>query len=545
MKKINLRKAIPIIGAISSGKSFFVDSLLGLDILDSQSSITTKFVCIIQNHKNLKEPRFYQINLIEKNLDENNMMIYESSIKGDIITGHDKIKKKIKEINKLQKDIPNDKIKYEELFYVLEIEIKNIKNEKLLNEYDFYDIPGLDEYITDTGENNNKIEKKPEKTEKSDEKMKYIEGLFKYFKSRIDFGVFVINAESAYANASKEVILNVANIIKPKKIRNYLIILNKIDRQSEPKTTIKKVKSIITNNLLNELNLSDNKFIPLDSRQLKHQTLMKENFEDFLFFLFNQYVNKSVIPFKDNREGTEEEKKYNTKLYTFLDFLTDFLTTGKTEDQIEEYIEELENKFNDKYDFDELKINEIYEKIKIQESFTIKYGIDLEDDETIKIFKCLYIYFKEQKNMPNSDDVNKVFNYFDTILFNLDKSFVDEIAPPPAQLISQDFRKQFEDFTKKFKRFHEENKNFQIIGDLSNSIDQLYNYIENQQIIYIGIFGNSSTGKSVIFNNLFGIDILTVNENECTKRGIIIEDGENIAMYKAISEIKKIKWKRI
>ncbi len=138
--------------------------------------------------------------------------------------------------------------------------------------------------------------------------MKYIEGLFKYFRSRIDFGVFVINAESAYANASKEVILNVANIIKPKKIRNYLIILNKIDRQSEPKITIKKVKSIITNNLLDELNLSDNKFIPLDSRQLKHQTLMKENFENFLFFLFNQYVNKSVIPFKDNREGTEEEK---------------------------------------------------------------------------------------------------------------------------------------------------------------------------------------------------------------------------------------------
>ena len=539
---MNLRKAIPIIGAISSGKSFFVDSLLGLDILDSQSSITTKFVCIIQNHKNLKEPRFYQINLFEKNLDENHMMIYESNIKGDIITGHDKIKKKIKEINKLQKNIPNDKIKYEELFYVLEIEIKNIKNEKLLNEYDFYDIPGLDEYITDTGENKNEIKNKPEKKiQKSNDKMKYIEGLFKYFRSRIDFGVFVINAESFYTNASKEVILNVANTIKPKKLRNYLIILNKIDRQSDPNITIKRVKSNITNNLLDKLNLSDNEFIPLDSRQLKHQTLMKENFEDFLFFLFNQYVNKSVIPFKDNREVTDEEKKYNTNMYPFIDFLYDFLTTRKTEDQKEEYIEELENKFNDdEYDFEELKINEIFEKLKTQENLEVKLGIDLEDDDTIKIFKCLYIYFKEQKNMPNSDNVNKVFNYFDTILFNLDKSFVDDNAPPPAQLISQDFRKQFEDFTKKFKRFHEENKNFQIIGELSNSIDQLYNYIENQQIIYIGIFGNSSTGKSVIFNNLFGFDILTVNENECTKRGIIIEDGENIAMYKAKSDIKKL-----
>ena len=268
--------------------------------------------------------------------------------------------------------------------------------------------------------------------------------------------------------------------------------------------------------------------ISLDSNQLKHQTLMKYNFENFLFFLFNKYVAKSVIPFKDNREGTEEENKFNTKSYSFLNYLYDFLIEGKNENQIEDYIEELVNRFDNEYDFDKLHLNEIYEKIKTQENFKINYGIDLEDDESIKLFKCLYIYFKEQKNMPHSDNVNNVFNYFENILFNLDKSFIDDIAPPPAQLISQDFRTQFENFARKVKRFHEENKNFQIIGDLSNSIDQLYNYIENQQIIYIGIFGNSSTGKSVIFNNLFGVDILTVNENECTKRGIIIEDGENI-----------------
>ena len=333
MSSIDLRKAIPIIGTISSGKSFFVDSLLGLNILESESSITTKFVCVIQHHKNLKEPRFYQINLIEKNLDENNMMVYEGNIKGDIITGHEAIKEKIKEINRIHKDIPNDQIKYEELFYVLEIEVKNIENEELLNNYDFYDIPGLDEYIRDG--------KKPEETDIAPEKkkenllkkMKYIEGLFKYFKSRVDFGVFVINAESHYANSSKEVIINVANILKPKKLRNYLIVLNKIDRQAEPKITIKNVKSIITNNIIKELNLSDNKFIPLDSRQLKHQTLMKESFENFLFFLFNQYCEKSVIPFKDGREGSDEEKIFNTNLYPFRQFLIDFLAKGKTKNK--------------------------------------------------------------------------------------------------------------------------------------------------------------------------------------------------------------------
>ena len=536
MTSITLRKAIPIIGAISSGKSFFIDSLLGLDILDSESSITTKFVCIIQNHQNLKEPRFYQINLIENGIEEETkMMKYEGTIKGDIIIGHDKIKEKIKEINKLQKEVPNDKIKYEELFYVLEIEIKNIKNDELLNKYDFYDIPGLDEYIIGQQANNNQNDISSEKKiKKSNEKMKYIEGLFKYFKSRIDFGIFVINAESADTNSSKEVISNVAKTIEPKKICNYLIILNKIDRQSEPNTTIKKLKSNITNNLLDQLNLSNNVFIPLDSRQLKHQTLLKDNFEDYILFLFNQYVTKSVIPFKDNREGTKEENKYNTKNYSFYEFLIDFLTKGREKNNIEE----LEEKFDNEYNFEELKLNELIEKIKKIENYKIKYGIDLEEDDTIKLFKCLYICFKEQKNLPNSENVNKVFSYFETILDNLDINFIDNIAPPPPQLISQDFRTEYANFRKKFKRFHEENKNFQIIGELSNSIDQLYNYIENQRIIYIGIFGNSSTGKSVIYNNIFGIDILTVNENECTKRGIIIEDGEDIVMYKAISEIK-------
>ena len=257
--------------------------------------------------------------------------------------------------------------------------------------------------------------------------MKYIEGLFKFFKSRIDFGIFVINAESAYANASKEVILNVANTIKPKIVRNYLVILNKIDRQSEPNITVKKVKAIITNNLLNQLNLSDNIFVKLDSRQLKHQTLMKDSFEHFLFFIFNEYFSKAVIPFKDNREGSEEEKKFNTKTFSFLDFLTDFVTKGKKDNQIEEYVEELEEKFNDNYDFGELKINEIYEKIKKQENYKINFGIDLEDEETQKIFKCLYMKFKEQDNLPHSDDVNKVLNYFNNILENLEKSF-DEIA---------------------------------------------------------------------------------------------------------------------
>ena len=40
---------IPIIGTISSGKTTFLKGLLGIDILETGSTTTTKFVCLIKN----------------------------------------------------------------------------------------------------------------------------------------------------------------------------------------------------------------------------------------------------------------------------------------------------------------------------------------------------------------------------------------------------------------------------------------------------------------------------------------------------------------
>ena len=40
---IESRKAIPVIGMVSSGKSTFLNSLLGIDILEAKDDITTKF----------------------------------------------------------------------------------------------------------------------------------------------------------------------------------------------------------------------------------------------------------------------------------------------------------------------------------------------------------------------------------------------------------------------------------------------------------------------------------------------------------------------
>jgi len=76
--------------------------------------------------------------------------------------------------------------------------------------------------------------------------------------------------------------------------------------------------------------------LPLDSRQLLHQTLIKESFEHYLLFLFNEYIDKSVIPFKDKDKQSKEENKYYTENYSFLEFLDDRLKDLEDICQIEE-----------------------------------------------------------------------------------------------------------------------------------------------------------------------------------------------------------------
>ena len=59
MSEIKDKFAIPIIGMISSRKSTFLNSLLGIDVLETKDDVTTKFVCIIRHNSKLKQLKFY------------------------------------------------------------------------------------------------------------------------------------------------------------------------------------------------------------------------------------------------------------------------------------------------------------------------------------------------------------------------------------------------------------------------------------------------------------------------------------------------------
>ena len=94
-EKIRSKYAVPVIGMISSGKSTFLNSLLGLDLLETKDDVTTKFVCIIRHNKSLTQPKFYHIKLEKDENSEN----YSFIKYGDESSGKENILKAISNIN--------------------------------------------------------------------------------------------------------------------------------------------------------------------------------------------------------------------------------------------------------------------------------------------------------------------------------------------------------------------------------------------------------------------------------------------------------------
>ena len=138
------RFSIPIIGTISSGKSTFLNFLLGFDYLEFSSDITTRCVAIIR-HKPIDVPELYTVSIKERRSG------YFNFEKNEKIEGNPK--EIISQKNKLilnSKDKPNR----EDFFVLIEARTQLFlgENEKFSNLFEFLDIPGLDEGIADSSD---------------------------------------------------------------------------------------------------------------------------------------------------------------------------------------------------------------------------------------------------------------------------------------------------------------------------------------------------------------------------------------------------------
>ena len=146
---------------------------------------------MIEENKENKSVENNVENKVENNVENQVLEINNNSnfyfIKdGQEAIGEKEIVKRISEINKEEVNVKEPK--YDNLFYMLETNIVNIKNEEFLKNHDFYDIPGLNEYIqSNEKENDDKIEienEKKEEIKKANEDMKY--GIFQYIKNKIE-----------------------------------------------------------------------------------------------------------------------------------------------------------------------------------------------------------------------------------------------------------------------------------------------------------------------------------------------------------------------
>ena len=593
------RKGIIVIGMISSGKSTFLNSLLGITYLEAKDDVTTKFVTIIRYNENLKEPKFYHLKLIkeeeskkdeketkkdqeetkkdeeqskndEKEKNEKDNIIIDSNVEdikakeenlylfeqdGEESIGADNIVKKIKEINDEEKE--NQEPKYENLFYMLETNITNIENKEFLKTHDFYDIPGLNEYIisdkkVDTEAKDDKKEQKKEHkeekketdekkednsnpriqtTEESQEDMRYIKGLFKFLKKKIEREIIIFSSETYYKPQNLQIIKEIKNELNIT-LCNNLIILNKIDICDDKEKTIADCKQFFVNNIDTDIfNLFKNVFVPLNSMQFKNEILMKNNYENYYLFYLNKYIDKYI------RIKEEEEKKI-VKI-PFIEFIINEITNGKKKEEKKEFINSLANNFND--DNMDL-IKKVYEKVKKNSNYLIDYGInfDVDEDEedeeqSLIIIKAFYQNFEEKANFPKySENVQTILDYFNNfkdnqpVMSNMEKAPVAGFTHKNPESQAIEILKNIFD---KLKKYVKEGDSDNIINILSNNLIMMEKFILNDRKIYIPFIGVSSAGKSTILNCIVGYKLFPEAQNECTTRGIIIEYSDVVELY--------------
>ena len=521
------KKYIPIIGTISAGKSTFLRAFLGIDMLQIGATTTSKFVCLIK-HSNTTS--FYHvIPTLEKSI--------EFIKEGEEIKDLNEIKNKIIEINET---LSNKKpIKKEDLFYILEIPIKNINNSQLLENCYFMDIPGLNENDTT-----------------------YINDIFSLIKENdILFEIMVFDSTSI----GSDNILNIFKDLEKKnclKKQNNLYILNKIDQCTKggEGDIIDYFKNYFYKEFEDEkkidkivINFSENYFIPMNSLLYDAESKINEDFYSLLLFelfSYSEYNNKSEFE-------------------NFFEFIQKRIETIIVHNNIDsEEIEKLAKKIKDDNSPEIEIITQSIEKIKknvqtIKANSDIQLGIKLEKKNVKIAFKKLFLIQKKHYyNCVHSDSYNQIQYFVSNIILNKN----DLLTPSSANLLFDKTNNDFLLFSKIYnnesnKKITELKKNdkklnsnnlktsIEILDNLDNFIKETFKLIDyNNELkefrtsldtlrenllgrkIRISLIGNINVGKSTVLNCIIGENILPAKETECTYRGVIIRN-KNIDNY--------------
>ena len=475
---------IPIIGTISAGKSTFLKAFLGIDVLETGATTTTKFICLI---KNSSQTSFYHVI-------PNTYNGVSFNKEGGEIKNIEQIKKKIEEINK---NLSEKKGTQNEIFYMLETPIKNINNVPLLEKCIFMDIPGLNENDTN-----------------------YIENIFSLINMNyILFEIMIFDSTSIGSDAILKIFkkLNDKGCLKKE---DNLYILNKIDQitQGGEENIIDTFKKYFYDNFEDEkktddpsrieINFSKNYFIPMNSLLYQAETKYEEDFYSFILielFFYIYCINK---------------KEYSTFLEYLEKRLECIISQNNIEiKDIENTIEEIDDESNDMEIIKKCidKINDIKSVLNTSPDLTL--GLNMKS-KCKKLLKKLFVIHKLKmySNYMHTKSYIDLQEIINSITFDN-----DDLASPPSILSTiKDINTNNNDLIfHNLNNFIRDKLNNQF-GELNSSIKIISENLYGRKI-RVAFIGNISVGKSTVLNSIIGENILPTKESECTYRGIIIK----------------------
>ena len=351
LRYINIKRfAIPVIGRISSGKSTFLNSLLGLNnILESNTDITTKFVCIIRHNQLLNEPKAYSVILEErkeeKNIENWNLNPFPkfNFEKGEELKGD--IKEIIIQRNKKINENKNELLKKEDYFMIIETKIPIFNKDNMIKYseiFEFMDLPGLNEK----------------------------EGVDNFFRKNIlpvisyntKFSFFIFDCLSIKDNDTIEIYESFINLLDIK-IENCFYILNKIDLSSnEKEVEINNFKNYINKRF--NVDINKNHFLGINSLLLSKESQKYNNFDSYLIYKINEIQdgdgNSFILYLK---QEMEKDLKISINLKNCeIPILNE--QNSKINDLINDINNQLDNKnFISKIDLENyLKFSDIFQK---------------------------------------------------------------------------------------------------------------------------------------------------------------------------------------
>ena len=514
------RFSIPIIGMISSGKSSFLNFLLGINCLEKDDDITTKSVVIIRHNKILKPDERYIYSAIIKERCEG---FYNFEI--DEKTQSKDLNQVIKKRNDLIKNSEEDKLKKEDFFLIIEANIPlfSDKNSIYGDFFEFLDLPGLDE------------DEKESKSQKSSNFFK------KYILPKLAcnslFSILIFDAGKYMRGENPIISKNYLDTYFPQNYSNSFFILNKTDLMDDEKKEKKIFEEEMLKNKLN-INLND-KTIHIHYLSCKKLTNEIKRFDDFQSFLKFLLI-----------EGSKQ-KKTNLLIYLkenlIKEFQIDISNVGDispNDVQKKIFLEKIKELKSEVSTFTR------YLSPKEYLNYSIAFGqkieeLKIEDNQNNQVKSEKYKELFEDFNKSFNDSMNYFFNIpndkelsqrIKNIVKNIDnlsKENEDSIVKTQKYInllykdLSCDAKLSIEKFQKLnpiVEELYENGKTLKSFENLKEEFKLIDFFIKKDKKLRIPLFGGYSTGKSSTLNCIIGKKILPEGNQVTTRKIVVIRN---------------------